>query len=105
MDPLKLYRSYLVAEKRYSIHTSEAYLSDISQFEDYLEDIYKIKTYDIVSHVQVRSWFAKLSAEGMQPRSIRRKISSLNTFFKFLRKRNLIQNNPIAKVISPKVKK
>ena len=105
MNCLKLYHNYLVAEKRYSLHTSEAYLSDIKQFESYLNEVYQIQGYENLNPLHLRSWFASLSLKGMQPRSIRRKISSLNTFFKFLKKRDLIKNNPISKVISPKVKK
>ncbi len=105
MDWHKLYLNYLSAEKRYSVHTSEAYLSDIRQFEAYLTLTYNHSEFAQLSHHQLRSWFADLRSKGIQPRSIRRKISSLNTFFKFLKKRNLVEFNPVAKVISPKVKK
>jgi integrase/recombinase XerC len=105
MDLKLLYLNYLTAEKRYSEHTSEAYLSDIKQFEEYLKTTYNNLEFAKVSHLQLRSWFAELRAKGIQPRSVRRKISSLNTFYKFLKKRNLIDFNPVAKVISPKIKK
>jgi integrase/recombinase XerC len=105
MDSLLLYNNYLIAEKRYSTHTAEAYLRDIQQFMDYLNSVYQITRTEGLSHLHLRSWFASLSANGMEARSIRRKISSLNTFFKFLKKRNLISNNPVSKVITPKIKK
>lgn len=105
MDLINLYKNYLVAEKRYSGHTSEAYITDIKQFEFYTKQVYHFESYSDLNHLHIRSWFANLSAKGLEARSVRRKISSLNTFFKFLKKRNLIQNNPISRVITPKVKK
>ena len=41
----------------------------------------------------------------MQPRSINRKISTLKTFFKYLEREELIEVNPMLKVVGPKASK
>lgn len=105
MDSVAKFRNYLLAEKRYSTHTSEAYLNDIRQFFHYASISYSIENPADIELMHIRSWLADLSSQNIQARSIRRKISSLNSYFRFLRKRNLCQNNPVSRLTSPKMKK
>lgn len=53
----------------------------------------------------VRSWLVKLLEDGLSPRSVNRKISTLKSFYKFLQKENKVLLNPMVKVISPKTGK
>jgi len=105
MDWLVHFENYLIGEKRYSQHTSEAYLTDIRQYRDYLLLTYQISSIESSGFMHLRSWLAQLSVDGIQPRSIRRKISSLSSFFKYLKKREVVSINPTSKVVSPKLKK
>jgi len=96
---------YLRYEKRYSPHTITAYKSDLGQFTDFLENTYAIVASAEVTHFHIRSWMVDLLARGNVARSINRKLSRLKTYFKFLRKQGEIKNNPMAKVIAPKMGK
>lgn len=58
-----------------------------------------------VSHTQVRSWFASLKGEGISARTIHRKRSSLSTFFKYARRQEWIDSDPIEKTSVPKAEK
>ena len=58
-----------------------------------------------VRHFHVRAWVVELMQNKVTPRSINRKLSTLKTFFKFLKRRKEIQENPMLKVIAPKVGK
>jgi len=98
--------NYLSSEKRSSIHTITSYSNDINQFTLFLSDEYQI-TSDMseVNFQIVRAWIASLLEQGVSPRSVNRKISTLKTFFKFLIREGIIDESPMLKIVSPKSKK
>lgn len=96
--------TYLQSEKRYSIHTVSAYCNDLNQFTAYLDCQYDGLKIEKANHHQIRSWIVKMMEEKVSNRSIRRKLASLNSFYKHLNRIGLITSNPIKKVISPKIK-
>jgi len=96
---------YIQFEKRYSMYTMESYERDIHQFSDYLQEAYYIKKAHEVSDVMIRSWLAELMDQGLVPKTINRKISSLKSFFKFLMRQEYIHLNPTLKIQGPKQNK
>ena len=98
--------NYLSSEKRSSIHTITSYSNDINQFTSFLSDEYQITSeMSEVNFQIVRAWIASLLEQGVSPRSVNRKISTLKTFFKFLIREGIIDESPMLKVVSPKSKK
>ena len=98
--------NYLSSEKRFSNHTIVAYSTDLSQFAQFLADNFQIK--DQVSQINfqiVRNWIASLLEEGVSPRSVNRKISTLKTYFRYLIREQIILESPMLKVVAPKSKK
>jgi integrase/recombinase XerC len=93
---------YVQHEKRYSLHTVQAYLGDLEQFFLYIDLNYEGHTINTLNHLQIRSWLASLKDSGMESKSINRKISTLKSFFNYLLKRQLIHVSPMSKIISPK---
>ncbi|HMT74562.1 MAG TPA: tyrosine-type recombinase/integrase [Chitinophagaceae bacterium] len=93
---------YLKFEKRYSRNTVISYENDLISCFDYLELNFGSISLNAIGHGQIRSWLASLKDQGMQSKSINRKISSLKSFFKYYMKRGAIDATPMAKVISPK---
>ena len=98
--------NYLSAEKRFSVHTIVSYSSDIDQFFVFILDNFNINS-DIseVNFQIVRSWIAYLLEQGISPRSVNRKISTLRTYFKFLIREGVLSESPMLRVVSPKTKK
>lgn len=96
---------YIEHEKRLSPHTLLAYKKDLEQFFSYLENIYSLTSERDVRHVHIRSWIVHLMQEGLASRSTNRKLSTLKSYFKFLKKRGHLELNPMAKVIAPKMGK
>lgn len=94
---------YLQFEKRFSTNTVIAYKKDLYQFSEFIaspeSDLHEI------SHQQVRSWIVSFMDQGMEPKSINRKISSLRSFYKFLQREGLINNSPMIHVKAPKIPK
>jgi integrase/recombinase XerC len=96
---------YLQHEKRFSAHTLSAYTVDLSQFSDYIQEIYSLTSLLEVGHSHIRSWIVALMDANISPRSINRKLSTLKSFYKFCRTRGFLHENPMLKVIAPKVGK
>lgn len=98
--------NYLSSEKRFSVHTITSYSNDINQFFLFLSEEYKITSeLSEVNFQIVRSWIASLLEQGVTPRSVNRKISTLKTYFKFLIREGVIHESPMLKVVAPKSKK
>lgn len=102
--PYKTFISYLEFEKRYSPETVKAYQSDLQQFFKFMSDLYEWdKNILTISKQQIRSWIAFLVDEGKSPRSVRRKLSTLTTFFKYQQYKGLRLDNPANHIAVPKI--
>jgi Site-specific recombinase XerD len=96
------FEQYLLAEKRYSPHTVNAYKTDLLQFVDFLGYTPDNFAPQEVTYPLIRGWIATMSKAGIAPSSINRKIASLRGYFNYLRRAGVIQKNPAAKVVHPK---
>src|SRR5690606_39665229 len=86
---------YLRFEKRYAQHTRTAYETDLSQFQQYAKAQFDIDAVADISHFHIRSWLATFKDEGLAPRSINRKLSGLNSFYKYLLRLGVVEKNPV----------
>ena len=96
--------SYLQFEKRYSEHTVIAYTNDLSQFISFAE-LVSITEFSSLSPAFLRSWIVELIENGCTNKSVNRKLASLRTFYKWLRKEGLATTNPLLKLKGPKSEK
>src|SRR5690606_7909228 len=85
--------SYLKYEKNYSVHSITAYEHNLSGYISFLES----QDFDVTtaSHHQVRAYLSGLMESKLKPRSVNRCISSLKTFYKFLLRERLVDENPL----------
>ncbi len=100
---LDKFKKYLLHEKRYSEHTVNAYLTDVSQFDKFCE-----QTNTSVSNVSnelLRQWVVKMIEKGITSTTVNRKISSIKTYYKFLYRDSFIKQNPTIKLSLIKKKK
>jgi integrase/recombinase XerC len=88
---------YLFLEKGYSKHTITAYRADLTGFKRFCEITYGQDDLLVISYVQVRSWVVSLVNANISNNSINRKVSSLKSFYKFLQKTALREDNPLSK--------
>lgn len=105
MNPSEQFLVYLRTEKRCSEHTLTAYETDLRQFTEYLEDEYDVNKVEEANNAMVRSWLVQLNEFDYESKSIHRKLSTLRSFFKFLRREGLLDSDPLLKIRAPKVKK
>ena len=97
MNALKAFTDYLILEKNYSALTVKAYTSDLAGFSEFLRNEYNSEEVSNTNYSEIRSWIVYLVEQNISNRSINRKISSLNTYFKFLVKVGEIESNPLSK--------
>lgn len=95
---------YLKIEKNYSPKTIIAYLNDINSFKEFISDEFQQSSLIKVNYSQIRSWIVLLVNSGISNKTINRKISSLNSFYKFLKKIGVNKINPLNEHKSLKTK-
>jgi integrase/recombinase XerC len=104
---LQQFLQHLRYERNVSTHTLRNYSSDLEQFRDYL--LLKGKVSDIsvseIDHLTIREWMSNLHGDNKKKTSIARKLASLRTFFQFLVREGVQENNPAKLVATPKVER
>ncbi|AUP78266.1 tyrosine-type recombinase/integrase [Flavivirga eckloniae] len=95
--PLKPFIDYLLLEKNYSALTVNAYQKDLETFSEFIKEEYDMDSIKGVNYSQIRSWIVNMVEKNLSNRSINRKVSALNTYFKFLLKTGDINLNPLSK--------
>ena len=91
------FKSYLLQEKNYSVHTVNAYDKDLLDFAEFLVVNYELEDLSEVNYSQIRSWIVFLMDSGLASSSVNRKLSSLKSFYKFLLKSKQIEVSPLIK--------
>ncbi len=96
---------YLQYEKNYSSHTVLSYHTDLQQFCDFLQispDQFNPRK---ITSQDIQKWVLSLMSDKNTARTLSRKISTLKSFWRYLLKQGLTNNNPTLKIILPKTKK
>lgn len=101
---LSKYLEYVEIEKGLSPNTVEAYRSDIVLFFDFCHEK-NVGELDLITRNHLNSYILKMREQGLNPRSVVRKIASLRGFFKWLCANNYIKNNPAQTIEQPKLPK
>ena len=102
---LKAFSEYLALEKNYSKHTVLAYIRDLEMFQEFLNENHDSEPIENVDYSEIRQWIVELVNSGVSNRTINRKVSSLNSYYKFLQKAQQIETNPLRKHKALKVGK
>lgn len=97
---------YLQKERNYSLNTVQAYENDLLEFSEFCE---KRLSKDVlnVGVSDVREWIVEMSdgSGAVGVRTVKRRISALRSFYKYLRREGLVSKNPAAVLVLPKASK
>lgn len=93
---VNFFLQHLQVERRLSPLTLRSYQIDLNQFLDFLlrDNLSPL----LVKSQNIRLWLVELSNQGIQNRSINRKLATLRTFYKYLQRRGDIQDNPMLSI-------
>ena len=105
---IREFRNYLLVEKNVSSHTLNCYLKDIAQFQKFLihsghaldEGVIKLEKID---RLALRSFMVHLFNMKACGTTMRRKLSTLCSFFRFLCREGYLMKNVAKTVPTPKV--
>ncbi|TDI62282.1 MAG: tyrosine recombinase XerC [Alphaproteobacteria bacterium] len=98
---------FLSSERRFSDHTTSNYTRDLVVFLTFAQDhgggLVSRKTLEGFSLNDFRSFLAARKMSGLSAKSLARSLSALRNFFKFLAKRENLNNSAISQIKTPKI--
>lgn len=103
---IRHFLDYIALERKYSPRTVEAYRDDLRDFCRFLG--WEPEKYDPekVGEDDVKVWMLEmLEKEKQSPRSVKRKLSALRSFYKFLLRQGKVKKDITARVVAPKADK
>jgi tyrosine recombinase XerC len=92
------FMTYLSAERNASVHTMINYQVDLREFKGVVGK----KEVLAIDYLEIRRFLAHLKERNYSKSTISRKLACLRSFFKFLVRENVIENNPASSVATPK---
>jgi integrase/recombinase XerC len=98
--------NYIAIEKKYSQRTVEAYHDDLRDFCRFMGwEIEDFNPAD-VGEDDVKAWMLDmLESQHQSPRSVKRRLSALRSFYKFLLRQKIVSRDITARIIPPKADK
>lgn len=97
--------NFVKTERGYSSHSVTAYAKDLSELAIYIDSEKIEDNIEKVDFFVLRGFIAGLYDRNLSKSTIERKISTLKSFFKFLYKRGILQDNPARMLKFPKKEK
>jgi tyrosine recombinase XerC len=100
---LRGFVSYLKYQKNYSAHTLDSYERDIVYFLDYCETT-KVNCQSLTAQ-EIRGYLAELYESDYTKKTVARKISAHKSFWRYLEREKLVQDNPWRQIHTPKLER
>ncbi|MFN3196623.1 MAG: site-specific tyrosine recombinase/integron integrase [Chlorobiota bacterium] len=98
--------NYLQVEKGYSSNTVDTYITALNQFDEFLTEAFESDIdVSMLDSDDITPYLGYLHDRGLKKSSLRLKLAAVKSLFKYLFKKELIDKNPAATVISPKTDK
>jgi integrase/recombinase XerC len=102
------FKNYLLVEKNASPNTLDGYLNDITQFQEFLtQSGHAVESSSIqiekIDRLAVRSFMGYLYEKKYSATTMRRKLSTLSSFFRFLCREGYVKNNVANTVPAPRM--
>jgi len=96
--------NFLERDKRLSMNTLQSYRRDIEQYFNYLREI-NLQNISNSNKTTVIAYLLYLQKKGRATSTISRNLASIRSFYQYIAKNKLIDNDPTAELESPKVEK
>lgn len=97
---IDLFKTYLLIDKKYSNNTIVSYENDLKKFEHYSK-----KKINDISKQDIMNVLKKLQEENLSNSSINHFVTTLRSFYKFLIINNIVKENIMDFISSPKREK
>ena len=105
MEYISKFLNYLLADKGYSPQTTAKYRQDLISFRDFFVGLERELSWQTVDSDVVRLWMAEEMARDISPRTMKRSLSALRSFYRYLMRMGLATADPAHKIVNPKADK
>ena len=100
-EAIARFHDYIAHERRMAAGTVGNYLADLRDFSDHLRQQNMVDIEDITSR-EVREWQMEHLGRGEAAGTVKRRLSSVGSFFRYLRRHGLFDRDIMAKVSAPR---
>ncbi len=98
------YKQYLIQVKKTSENTLAAYMSDLAEFDAFLQKS-GVSPLTEARNTEMVSYLLQMRRDGKSAATINRKIASIRMFYKYLLEQKIISENPVSGIKSLKIEK
>jgi integrase/recombinase XerC len=100
---IREFLEFIQFQKRYSHNTVLAYKTDLESASDYFDVELNLALGSDLKSAHIRSWIVSLNEQKYTASSIRRKIASLRSFYKWQILKGITSKNPCDQLVLPKI--
>ena len=105
IDSIESFMLTLEKERNFSLHTIKAYKNDLNRFNYFLNNTLSRKKLAKINRNDIRKFLAEEYNNGYSSKTVARRLATIKSYFKYLVKTELIQENISIHINSPKVPK
>ena len=105
IDSIESFMLTLEKERNFSLHTIKAYKNDLNRFNYFLDNTLSRKKLTKINRNDIRKFLAEEYNNGYSSKTVARRLATIKSYFKYLVKTELIQENISIHINSPKVPK
>ncbi len=106
IELIKRWQAWLRDERRYSVHTLDAYCRDLSCFfvfaQEYLDHTPTLADLQKAEIRLFRAFLSSRAARHIEKSSVARELSTLKNFYHWLARNNIVENPAIEVISSPR---
>ncbi len=102
---ISAFKAYLMLERAMSGNSVEAYLRDVEKLGVFSEGVLSKFGVQDIEHKDVELFLSSLHDLGLQERSQARILSGIRAFYKFLILEDIVEDDPVELIESPKLPK
>ena len=96
------YLDSLITQRKLSTHTVSNYGRDLKELSAFADTLGSDTPLTSITHFHIRKFAAQMHADGLNARSIARKLSAWRGFFDWLSEQVPLASNPVEGVKAPK---
>lgn len=99
---LERFAEFLELELGASPRTREAYLRDLRLLAEWVDAKHQVQSVQVLGAAHLREWVYALKDQGRSAATIRRRISALRTWYRFLLAEGVVKADPSEKLETPR---
>ena len=100
-EAIDLFRDYIATERRMAAGTVGNYIADLDDLRDYVARMDVVDIADLTSR-DIRGWQMEHMDRGEAPGTVKRRLSSVSSWLRYLRRRGIVEVDLMAKVSAPR---